>query len=91
MILRTNDQKKENGSDLWQCAFVSKTGLYYSGMDVRELGGVAAKNTLMWLILLDKNCTQQDRILGEPRGIWELLLFLATTPGKTNWAVVEQH
>ena len=38
-------------------------------MGFQEVGGVGAKISLMPSILLDKNCTQQNGILGEPRKI----------------------
>ena len=53
----------------------------------RKLAECEQKISLMRLVLLDKNCTQQNGILGEPRRL-ENLAFLTR---KTNWAVVEQH
>ena len=49
------------------------------------------KISLMRLVLLDKNCTQQNGILGEPRRLEKWFAYLATLTRKTNWAVVEQH
>ena len=49
------------------------------------------KISLMRLILLDKNCTRQNGILGEPRRLEKWFAYLATLTMKTNWAVVEQH
>ena len=43
MVLRRDKQEQENGSDLWQCAFVNKTGLYNSSMDFLGTWRVAAK------------------------------------------------
>ena len=60
-------------------------------MDFREVGWVGAKNSIMRLVLLDKNCNQQNGILGEPRKLGKLFAYLATFTRKTNWAVVEQH
>ena len=45
----------------------------------------------MRLVLLDKNCNQQNGILGEPRRQEKWFAYLATLTRKTNWAVVEQH
>ena len=45
----------------------------------------------MRLVLLDKNCTRQNGILGEPRRLEKWFAYLATLTRKTNWAVVEQH
>ena len=45
----------------------------------------------MRLVLLDKNCTRQNGILGEPRKLEKWFAYLATLTRKTNWAVVEQH
>ena len=49
------------------------------------------KISLMRLVLLDKNCTQQNGILGEPRRLEKWFAYLATLTRRTNWAVVEQH
>ena len=49
------------------------------------------KISLMRLVLLDKNCTRQNGILGEPRRLEKWFACLATLTRKTNWAVVEQH
>ena len=45
----------------------------------------------MRFVLLDKNCTRQNGILGEPRRLEKWFAYLATLTRKTNWAVVEQH
>ena len=44
----------------------------------------------MRLVLLDKNCTRQNGILGEPRRLEKWFAYLATLTRKTNSAVVEQ-
>ena len=49
------------------------------------------KISLMRLVLLDKNCTQQNGILGEPRRLEKWFAYLATLTRKTNWPVVEQY
>ena len=49
------------------------------------------KICLMRLVLLDKNSTRQNGILGEPRRLEKWFAYLATLIRKTNWAVVEQH
>ena len=49
------------------------------------------KISLMRLVLLDKNCTRQNGILGEPRRLEKWFAYLALLTRKTNWAVVEQH
>ena len=56
-----------------------------------ELAEWEQKISLMRLVLLDKNCTQQDGILGEPRRLEKWFAYLATLTRKTNSAVVEQH
>ena len=42
----------------------------------------------MRLVLLDKNCTRQNGILGEPRRLEKWFAYLATLTRKTNVAVV---
>ena len=49
------------------------------------------KISLMRLVLLDKNCTWQNGILGEPRRLEKWFAYLATLTRKTNSAEVEQH
>ena len=49
------------------------------------------KISLMRLVLLDKNCTRQNGILGEPRRLEKWFAYLATLTRKTAWAAVEQH
>ena len=46
------------------------------------------KISLMRLVLLDKNCTRQNGIWGEPRRLEKWFAYLAR---KTAWAAVEQH
>ena len=58
----------------------------FSGSWLRE-----QKISLMRLVLLDKNCTRQNGILGEPSGLEKWFAYLATLTRKTNSAVVEQH
>ena len=53
---------QENGSHPWPFAVVSSSGLYFSSMDFREVGGVGAKIDTR-PILLDKNCTKWNEIL----------------------------
>ena len=49
------------------------------------------KISLMRLVLLAKNWTRQNGILGEPRRLEKWFAYLATLYRKTNLAVVEQH
>ena len=49
------------------------------------------KISLMRLVLLDKNCIQQNGILGEPRRLEKWFAYLVTLTSKTNSAKVEQH
>ena len=84
MVLRTNERQQENGSLSWMFAVMSKTGLYYGSMDFRDVGGLASKNSLIRLILLDKHSTQQNGISGElgEKGKW--FVYLATLTRNTN-------
>ena len=52
---------------------------------------MASKISLICPILLDKNCTQLNGILGEPRRIGKWFVYLASLTMKTNWGVEEQH
>ena len=52
---------------------------------------MGAKFSHMRFVLLDKNCTRQNEILGEPGRLEKCFAYLATLTRKTNLAVVEQH
>ena len=87
---RTNESKKtvpSPGSLQWWAALVCTIAAWVFG----KLAEWEQKISLMRLVLLDKNCTQQNGILGESRRLEKWFAYLATLTRKTNWAVVEQH
>ena len=49
------------------------------------------KNSITRLVMLDKNCTRQNWIMGKPRKLEKWFVYLTTLSRKTNWGVVEQH
>ena len=87
---RTNESRKtvpSPGSSQWWAALACTIAAWIFG----KLAEWEQKISLMRLVLLDKNCTQQNGILGEPRRLEKWFAYLATITRKTNWAVVEQH
>ena len=87
---RTNESRKTDtspGSLQWWAALACTIAAWICG----KLAEWEQKISLMRLVLLDKNCTQQNGILGEPRRLEKWFAYLATLTRKTNWAVVEQH
>ena len=87
---RTNESRKtvpSPGSLQWWAALACTIAAWIFG----KLAEWEQKISLMRLVLLDKNCTQQNGILGEPRRLEKWFAYLATLTRKTNWAVVEQH
>ena len=87
---RTNESRKtvpSPGSSQCRAALACTKSAWIFG----KLAEWEQKISLMRLVLLDKNCTQQNGILGEPRRLEKWFAYLATITRKTNWAVVEQH
>ena len=87
---RTNESMKtvpSPGSLQWWAALACTIAAWIFG----KLAEWEQKISLMRLVLLDKNCTQQNGILGEQKRLEEWFAYLATLTRKTNWTVVEQH
>ena len=86
---RTNESRKtvpSPGSSQWWAALACTIAAWIFG----KLAEWEQKISLMRLVLLDKNCTRQNGILGEPRRLEKWFAYLATLTRKTNSAVVEQ-
>ena len=75
------------GSLQWWAALACAIAAWIFG----KLAEWEQKISLMRLVLLDKNCSRQNGILGEPRKLEKWFVYLATLSRKTNWGVVEQH
>ena len=87
---RTNESRKtvpSPGSLQWRAALACTIAAWIFG----KLAEWEQKISLMRLVLLDKNCTRQNGILGEPRRLEKCFAYLATLTRKTNWAVVKKH
>ena len=86
---RTNESRKtvpSPCSSQWWAALACTIAAWIFG----KLAEWEQKISLMRLVLLDKNCTRQNGILGEPRRLEKWFAYLATLTRKTNSAVVEQ-
>ena len=87
---RTNESRKtvpSPGSSQWWAALACTIAAWIFG----KLAEWEQKISLMRLVLLDKNCTRQNGILGEPRRLAQWFAYLATLTRKSAWAAVEQH
>ena len=87
---RTNGSRKtvsSPGSSQWRAALARTIAALIFG----KLAEWEQKISLMRLVLLDKNSTRQNGILGEPRRLEKWFAYLATLTRKTNLAAVEQH
>ena len=87
---RTNGSRKTVSSPCssqWWAALACTIAALIFG----KLAEWEQKISLMRLVLLDKNCTRQNGISGEPRRLEKWFAYLAILTRKTNSAVVEQH
>ena len=83
---RTNESRKtvpSPCSSQWWAALACTIAAWIFG----KLADWELKISLMWLVLLDKNCNRQNWILGEPTTIERWFAYQATLTRKTNSAL----